>query len=144
MGQNGIRIFGNVSAHKILCTMVTTVSTIRAIMGGYGTIQLGPVCAQITKYGIEMLVFLLLLLVTMGEYGMLVYMPVCVPEELSPASVSVMRYLFVQEGKSTIPSIICVSAHMACCSVILDVWNHNARMVSTGIHIDVQLSVAHQ
>ena len=74
----------------------------------------------------------------MVEYGMQVSMLVFVQEVPSLTSTNVMKSPSVQEVKSTIPSIIYVNVHMDYCSVILDVWSHNVRMVSIGIHTDVQ------
>lgn len=137
-GQNGTKTSGNVSVHRTQFIMVIIVSTTHATMGESGMTLSEHACAQTTKYGIEMLAFPQWLPVTMVEYGMLVCMLVFVQEAPSLTSTNVTKFPSVQEVKSTIPSIIYVNAHMDCCSVILDVWSRNVRMVSIGIHTDVQ------
>ena len=56
--QNGIQIFGNVYAHKILSIMDITALITHAIMEGSGMIALEHVYVQIIRFGIRMHVFL--------------------------------------------------------------------------------------
>jgi hypothetical protein len=56
--QNGIKIFGNVYAHKILPIMDITALITLAIMEGSGMIVLEHVYVQIIRFGIRMHVFL--------------------------------------------------------------------------------------
>ena len=90
--------------------MVTIVFRTPVLMGKFGITLSGNACALRGRPSLEGCVFLLSLFVTMGRYGIQLVISVCVLLVCGIVGGSACPFLPAPPTKSTMPSVISVSA----------------------------------
>ena len=97
--NNGMRIYGSVSAHLGLYSMELTAYQILVKMVEYGVMLRRLVFVKRRRYGMDGRVFLHRFHVRMERYGIWECMHVFVQRELTQTGINVMRFRDAEMGK---------------------------------------------